>query len=108
MHPPSLPPCHSADKICGCVSRTVWIGTTLGHPLGPAHDSRKGLGSLKPGAPIHQVHFMHPCSVVGGGVRSKCTALLNRKHGRFGRIQALASAHALRLTTYYHMPEYFG
>ena len=41
-------------------------------------------------------------------VRSKCTALLNRKHGRFGRVQALASAHALRLTTYYHVPEYFG
>ena len=29
-------------------------------------------------------------------------------HGRFGRIRALASAHALCLTTYYHMPEYFG
>ena len=41
------------------------------------------------------------------GVRSKCTALLNRKHGKFGRIRALASAHALRLTTYYHVPEYF-
>jgi len=40
-------------------------------------------------------------------VRSKCTALLNRKHGRFGRVRALASAHALCLTTYYHMPEYF-
>jgi len=37
-------------------------------------------------------------------VKSKCTALLNRKHGRFGRIRALASARALRLTTYYHMP----
>ena len=41
-------------------------------------------------------------------VRSKCTALLNQKHGRFGRVRALASAHALHLTTYYHMPEYFG
>ena len=41
-------------------------------------------------------------------VRSKCTALLNRKHRRFGRVQVLASAHALRLTTYYHVPEYFG
>jgi len=41
-------------------------------------------------------------------VRSKCTALLNRKHGRFGRVRALASAHVLRLTTYYHVPENFG
>ena len=32
-------------------------------------------------------------------VRTKCTALLNWKHGRFGRVQALASAHALRLPT---------
>jgi len=39
--------------------------------------------------------------------RSKCTALLNRKHRRFGRIWVLASAHALHLTTYYHVPEYF-
>jgi len=41
-------------------------------------------------------------------VRSECIALLNWKHRRFGRIRALASAHALRLTTYYHVPEYFG
>ena len=41
-------------------------------------------------------------------VKSKCTALLNRKHGRFGMVRALASAHALCLTTYYHVPEYFG
>jgi len=26
------------------------------------------------------------------------------KHGRFGRIRALASADALHLTTYYHVP----
>ena len=45
---------------------------------------------------------------IGTTVRSKCTALLNRKHGRFGRVQALASAHVLRLTTYYYVPEYFG
>ena len=32
-------------------------------------------------------------------VRSKCTALLNWKHGRCGRIWALASAHVLCLTT---------
>src|SRR5882724_9295098 len=38
-------------------------------------------------------------------VKSKCTALLNRKHRRFIRIQALASACALHLTTYYHVPE---
>jgi len=31
-------------------------------------------------------------------VRSECTALLNRKHGRFGRIRALASA--MRCTNY--------
>ena len=40
-------------------------------------------------------------------VRNKCTALLNQKHGRFGKVWALASAHALCLTTYYHVPEYF-
>src|SRR5882724_5681174 len=33
--------------------------------------------------------------------------LLNWKHGRFRRIQALASACALCLTTYYHVPKYF-
>jgi len=42
-----------------------------------------------------------------GVVKSKCTALFNWKHRRFGRIQALASACALHLTTYYHVPEYF-
>src|SRR5882724_932086 len=52
---------------------------------------------------VHRPKIMrHIC------VKSKCTALLNRKHGRFGRIRVLASAHALRLTTYYHVPEYFG
>jgi len=34
-------------------------------------------------------------------------ALLNWKHRRFRRIQALASARALCITTYYHVPEYF-
>jgi len=41
-------------------------------------------------------------------VKIKCTVLLNWKHGRSGRNWALASARALHLTTYYHMPEYFG
>ena len=34
-------------------------------------------------------------SILSIPVRSKCTALLNRKHRRFGRVRALASAHAL-------------
>ena len=55
-------------------------------------------------------HVMLECSggtSVACGVKSKCTALLNWKHRRFGRIQVLASARALHLTTYYHMPKYF-
>jgi len=47
-------------------------------------------------------------SLQAHNVRSECTALLNRKHRKFGRIWVLASAHVLRLTTYYHVPEYFG
>jgi len=56
--------------------------------------------------PLH-FHFVpHLHSICG--VRSKCTALLNWKLGRFRRVRVLASAHGLRLTTYYHMPKYFG
>jgi len=37
-------------------------------------------------------------------VKSKCTALLNQKDRKSGRSRALASAHALHPTTYYHVP----
>src|SRR5882724_8971947 len=66
--------------------------------------------TLLPLSPSQATVFLHPIlsAIQCMCVRSKCTALLNWKHGRFGRIRALASAHVLRLTTYYHVPKYFG
>jgi len=67
--------------------------------LVPALDENLGIHPAHDGA---KTHPWFP------SVKSKCTALLNQKHGRFRRIRVLASALALRLTTYYHVPEYFG
>jgi len=72
------------------------------------HDMDSNIASQKLGWSHKVSHRLKASTIEKHSVRSKCTALLNRKHGRFRRIRALASAHALCLTTYYHMPEYFG
>src|SRR5882724_4124791 len=88
------------DKIYGCSKHSIQ------HICRPARSGPANRDKIYGRSKCASQHIC--ATAMSSPVRSKCTALLNWKHGRFGMVRVLASAHALRLTTYYHVPEYFG